>query len=96
MIHMLYTVRPLERIYAQPSVFDPKQSSNTKGMSTGKMGDTDSVESQYKEVLLPNGRIVTRRDGENYVVERINSTDMQDYLNDEYVPGKSIKDSGKK
>jgi hypothetical protein len=78
---MLYTVRPLERIYAPPGVFDEKKKE--------KPGSTGQTEGEYKEVLLPNGRIVTRREGENYIIERINSTDMQDYLNDEYAPGKN-------
>jgi hypothetical protein len=78
---MLYTVRPLERVYAMPSAFDQKNS-DPKAMN---------AQEEYSEVLLPNGRIVTRRDGENYIIERLNSTNMKDYLNDEYVPGKSIK-----
>ena len=36
--------------------------------------------------VLKHGRVVTRRDGDNYVVQRINSTDMRDYLNEEYSP----------
>lgn len=78
---MLYTIRPLERIYAAPKVFDPKKDNKPKA----------EVEDEYREVLLPNGRIVTRRAGEDYVVERINSTDMKDYLNEEYFPGKNVK-----
>ena len=92
---MLYTVRPLERIYALPSVFDPKKNSSSEGMKTGGAVEGNTGEAQYKEVLLPNGRIVTRRDGENYIIERINSTDMKDYLNQEYIPGKTIKNYGK-
>ena len=80
---MLYTVRPLERIYADPSTFSQKK------QSAPKAGEINNTE--YKEVILPNGRIVTRRDGENYVIERINSTNMKDYLNDAYVPGKSMQ-----
>lgn len=80
---MLYTVRPLERIYASPGLFDTKKANGEHS--------ANSNEAEYREVLLPNGRVVTRRDGENYVVERVNSTDMLDYLNDEYAPGKSVK-----
>ncbi|MHB8131414.1 MAG: YlzJ-like family protein [Mobilitalea sp.] len=84
---MLYTVRPLERIYATPSNYknDKDNSGNDKNKST------QDQEAQYREVILPNGRIVTRREGENYVIERINSTDMKDYLKDDYFPGKNIK-----
>lgn len=81
---MLYTARPLEKVYADPSVFNHKQ----KEQPTNKVGEE---ETEYREVLLPNGRIITRRVGENYVIERIHSTDMKDYLNKEYFPGKNIK-----
>lgn len=79
---MLYTVRPLERIYAVPGMFDPGRSEKEK--------DKEAIP-QFKEVLLPNGRIVTRRDGDDEIIEHINSTDMKDYLNDQYAPGKSYK-----
>jgi len=79
---MLYTVVPLERIYA-----DPRREENNEGKNNQK----EAVEAEYREVPLPHGRVTTRRDGENYVVERINSTDMTDYLNEEYSPGKVIK-----
>lgn len=82
---MLYTARPLERIYADPSAFSQKK------QGAPKAGEINN--SEYKEVMLPNGRIVTRRDGDNYVIERINSTNMKDYLNEEYVPGKNMKSS---
>ncbi|MDD3174731.1 MAG: YlzJ-like family protein [Herbinix sp.] len=79
---MLYTVRPLERIYAVPPEYNNKKSNKTKDQEE---------EAEYRDVLLPNGRIVTRREGENYVIERINSTDMNDYLNEKYIPGKNMK-----
>ncbi len=78
---MLYTVMPLERIYARPvSYTDIKQEK-----------PRESTEAQYREVTLPHGRIMTRRDGDNYIIERVNSTDMSDYLNQEYSPGKSMR-----
>jgi hypothetical protein len=78
---MLYTVMPLERVYARPVSYTDIKQDKTK----------EKAEEEYREVPLQHGRIVTRRDGENYVIERVNSTSMSDYLNDEYVPGKSIK-----
>lgn len=84
---MLYTARPLERIYAPPEVFN-----HNKNVNNG--AEDSSIE--YKEVILPSGRIVTRRDGENYIIERINSTDMSDYLNTEYSPGKSYQSKSKR
>jgi len=84
---MLYTVRPLEQIYAAPN----NNKNNKAENGNIKNQSTENKEAEYREVMLPNGRIVTRRDGENYVIERINSTDMKDYLKDDYVPGKNIK-----
>lgn len=78
---MLYTSRPLERIYADPEVFD--------SMRKDKLKEEDKQE--FKELILPNGRIITRRSGEDYVVHKVYSTDMSDYLKEEYSPGKSIK-----
>jgi hypothetical protein len=80
---MLYTSKPLERIYADPSIFDSIKKEKAK----------DEVP-QYREIMLPNGRIVTRREGENDIIERIYSTDMGDYLKEEYYPGKNIKQTG--
>ncbi|NLP34110.1 MAG: hypothetical protein GX359_02825 [Clostridiales bacterium] len=77
---MLYTVRPLERIYATP---------RTK--ETLKKEQKEREEAQYREVTLPHGRIVTRQQGEDYIIERIHSTDMSDYLNSDYSPGSSYK-----
>ncbi len=80
---MLYTAKPLERIYANMNERDaaPKGGSEKDG----------SPKDEYKEVILPHGRIVTRKIGENYVVQKINSTNMSDYLNASYSPGKEIK-----
>lgn len=83
---MLYTVKPLERIYAPPSLFDPKR----KERQEKKQENAEALaEAEYKDVPLPNGRIITRRQGEEYIIERINSTDMKDYLNDKYAPGRN-------
>ena len=80
---MLYTVRPLEKIYAIPVGFDKDK----------KGGQKEETEAEYREVFLSHGRVVTRREGENYIIERINSTDMSDYLKDDYTPGKALKDT---
>lgn len=74
---MLYTVVPLERIYVDQRA----DNSTMKG----------EAETEYKEVLLKHGRVIARREGENYVVHKINTTDMSDYLNADYSPGKIIK-----
>ncbi|HHT87990.1 MAG TPA: hypothetical protein GX002_03140 [Clostridiales bacterium] len=74
---MLYTAKPLERVYVD--------------QRAKKQPAAQETEPEYKEVMLKHGRIVARRDGENYVVQKINTTDMSDYLNEEYMPGKIIK-----
>ncbi|MDF2487349.1 MAG: hypothetical protein K0R46_3517 [Herbinix sp.] len=82
---MLYTVRPLERIYARPTSYtDIKQEQS-------KNAEKEQSDSQYREMTLQHGKIVTRRDGENYVIEQVYSTDMQDYLKEDYSPGKNMK-----
>jgi hypothetical protein len=73
---MLYTVVPLERIYVDQRAKD--------------QATQEETEPEFKEVMLKHGRVVTRRDGENYVVQKINSTDLSDYLNVDYSPGKII------
>ena len=78
---MLYTVMPLERIYARPLSYTDIRQERPK----------EQPEAEYRDVPLQHGRLLTRREGENYVIERVNSTDMGDYLNDEYVPGKFYK-----
>lgn len=88
---MLYTVRPLERVFADPSMFDTKNNLKSDGTVAGNF-ENKAIDGDYKEVLLPNGRIVTRRVGKDYVIERVHSTDMKDYLNNEYMPGKSYRE----
>ena len=83
---MLYTSVPLERVYhnfreqAKPVVKDGppeyKAENNT----------------EYREVLLKHGRLVTKRDGENYIIQKVYSTDMGDYLNEQYSPGTNYKE----
>jgi hypothetical protein len=78
---MLYTVRPLERVYARPASYTDVKQERPK----------DPNEVQYREVMLQHGKVVTRREGDSYVVEGVHSTDMQDYLNEQYSPGKNIR-----
>lgn len=75
----LYTVVPLERIYVdhRAKEFELKQRKDEQF--------------DFKEVLIQHGRVLTRRDGDEYVIDKINSTDMSDYLNEDYSPGKAYK-----
>jgi hypothetical protein len=81
---MLYTVMPLERVYANPRSEEEKQWREKHNLK-------EDSEEEYQEINLQNGRVIAHRSGKNYVVERINSTDMKDYLNEDYSPGKEIK-----
>ena len=89
---MLYTIRPLERVYADPNVFRAKRNEDSKGVNYGSLNSSEMNNPEYREVILPNGRITTRREGEGYIIERINSTNMKDYLNADYTPGMNFKD----
>ncbi|CUH92478.1 YlzJ-like family protein [Herbinix luporum] len=73
---MLYTVVPLERIYLDHRAKD--------------QGKKEEAEPEYKEIQLKHGRVLARREGDNYIVHRITSTDMSDYLNGDYSPGKPV------
>jgi len=77
---MLYTVVPLEKIYTDRTDSLIK-SKNSREESTNVERDGFGVE---------HGRIYTRREGENYIIEGIQSTDMQDYLNPQYSPGNNF------
>ncbi len=79
---MLYTAVPLERIYKDFNMTEDDRK---------KEQEKQQKDTEYKDVPLDHGRVMTRREGENYIIERINSTDMSDYLNEEYAPGKMYK-----
>lgn len=82
---MLYTVVPLERIYSYRT---ESVLGNTRQDGSGKPEPGDA---EYKNITLKHGNVYTRREGTDYVVEGISSTDMADYLNKEYMPGARIK-----
>ncbi len=75
---MLYTVIPLERIYSNHNLnYTTNKSVNKNGLS----------EKDYKEMELDYGKLYARKEGDQYVVDGIQSTDMRDYLKSEYIPG---------
>ncbi len=83
---MLYTSVPLERIYHNFSENDKPKAKD------GQTDQKPDANEDYKEVMLKHGRLVTKRDGDNYVIQKVYSTDMGDYLNDQYSPGKMYKE----
>lgn len=83
---MLYTSVPLERVYHNFREEDkPKAKDSIKE-------NKSKEEDGYKEVMLKHGRLVTKRDGDNYVIQKVYSTDMRDYLNDQYSPGNRYRE----
>ena len=83
---MLYTSVPLERIY-----HNFRENDKPKAVDASAVQKENSNE-DYKEVMLKHGRLVTKRDGDHYVIQKIYSTDMGDYLNDQYSPGNMYKE----
>jgi hypothetical protein len=79
---MLYTVVPLERIFRD----------RTESVLGKKTAQTNSSEKdvEYKSMDLPHGRVYAKRNGDNYIVDGISSTDMGDYLNPSFIPGTAI------
>ncbi len=83
---MLYTSVPLERVYHNFREADkPTAGDGAKAKGTEE-------ENGIKEVMLKHGRLVTKRDGDNYVIQKVYSTDMGDYLKDQYAPGSLYKE----
>ena len=81
---MLYTIVPLERIYSC------RTESIISGINSNKDSEKMSTDVECKRIALKHGHIYARREGEGYIVDGILSTDMADYLNGDYSPGKSI------
>lgn len=82
---MLYTVVPLERIYSCRT-----ESILGKTRSAEIMKDKETAV-EYKNISIKHGNVYARRDGSDYIVEGILSTDMADYLNKSYMPGTKMK-----
>ncbi len=80
---MLYTVVPLERIYSNKvrSILDEYK-------VQGLMPQDEP--SMFKDIPIAHGKISARLEGDKYIVNRVNSTDMVDYLNVDYSPGNQI------
>ncbi len=84
---MLYTIVPLERIYSY----------RTKSIIASKRNTAekqDLEKDEFVNIALQHGQVYARRDGDHYVVDGICSTDMNDYLNENYSLGASISYPG--
>ncbi|MGN6713710.1 YlzJ-like family protein [Anaerocolumna jejuensis] len=77
---MLYTVTPLDRIYTD----------RTESLIKSKRTEKKSTDVEQSSFDVEHGKIYTRKEGEGYIIEGIQSTDMQDYLNPVYSPGNNF------
>lgn len=55
--------------------------------SVNKSSELNDNKAEYRIVDIAHGKVHAKLEGENYIVDSINSTDMSDYLNDRYIPG---------
>lgn len=82
---MLYSSMPLDRIYKNQvnSLIIPRN-----GYARG---NNDSVsENDIKILDITHGKVFAKRDGDNYVVHSLSSTDLRDYMNPKYSMGAVI------
>lgn len=75
---MIYTVTPLERIYSNRSSGDENKGNNQ--VNTRE-------EEERKSISLTHGRVYMKRNGSDYIIDGIQSTDMSDYLSEDYSLG---------
>ncbi len=73
---MLYTIIPLERVYVPQVTSD---------------NDQPAAKMERKDVSINNGVVSLVKQNDHYVVDRVWSTDMKDYLNTDYSPGSIMK-----
>ena len=81
---MLYTITPLER------VFTDRTNSLLKNTNLEVSNENDSLLETYRNITIKHGNVYTRKEGEQYIVEGIQSTNMGDYLDSRYTPGKQM------
>lgn len=48
------------------------------------------IKKEEKDIQILHGYVSVEKNGESYVVNRVISTDMKDYLNEMYFPGQTI------
>lgn len=77
---MLYTITPLERIYKD----------RTDPLIKSKLSEEESTAVERSNFEMEHGKIYARKEGTDYIIEGIQSTDMQDYLRTEYAPGNNF------
>jgi hypothetical protein len=80
---------PLERIYTNrvSSMLIPR---NPTSDSIAR--DATKNMEEYRSFDIQHGKVYAKHDGENYIVNSVNSTDMNDYLNVKYIPGSILSE----
>jgi hypothetical protein len=53
--------------------------------------DSNNTEPEFKDIFLEHGRVVAKREGQCYIIEKLVSTQMSDYLNEAYYPGMKLE-----
>lgn len=81
---MIYSVTPLERIYTSRT-----QSVLNTSKNDGN-SENESTAVERSDFAVEHGKVYTRREGDSYIIEGIQSTDMEDYLKTEYAPGNNF------
>lgn len=81
---MIYSTTPLERIYTDRT----NSLLNTSKQEVKEKRESTDVE--RTDFCVEHGKVYTRREGESYIIEGLQSTDMQDYLKTEYAPGNNF------
>lgn len=79
---MLYTVKPLETIY----------SNKVQSLIISRYGEEERGEG-ITCMDIEHGKIYARKEGEHYIINTIHSTDLNDYLDEKYLPGSIVKHS---
>ena len=80
---MLYTVVPLDRIY--------QNQARSMFYHINPVSELTQSETIYDTVNMEHGFADVRYTEEGYVIERLHSTNMADYLKEEYQPGYLVK-----
>ncbi len=80
---MLYTITPLERVYVD------SHKKTEDNIITAK--NASQEEEELKSYTLSHGRVYVKKNGDHYIIDGIQSTDMSDYLKKEFALGEKYQ-----
>jgi hypothetical protein len=81
---LIYSTTPLEKIYTSRT----ESLLNTGNRDIRSENESTAVEKT--NFAVEHGKVYTRKEGDSYIIEGIQSTDMQDYLKTDYAPGNNF------